>query len=134
MEGMSLYSSPLLGTPRKEHLVREVLYSDTAHNFGDETETGVTNVRMDMEEEEFSCIVDEEIKGHESDHTGMEIGGGGGITVLRDVRLGCGRESALTPIIDVSESRMIAFAMARRGEVGVMVSTLRRPHDMVSCR
>ena len=86
MEGMSLYSSPLLGTPRKEHLVREVLYSDTAHNFGDETDTGVTNVRIDIEEDVSSCVEDEEIDGQESDHTGMEIGGGGGITVLCDVK------------------------------------------------
>ena len=54
VEGISLYSSPLFGTPRKEHRVSDVLQSDTVHNLGEETETGVTNVRMDMEEEEPS--------------------------------------------------------------------------------
>ncbi len=52
MEGISLYSSPLFGTPRKLHRVSDVLYSDIAHSLGEETETGVTNVRIDMEEDE----------------------------------------------------------------------------------
>ena len=77
MEGISLLnSSPLLGTPRKLHRVREVLYRDTAHNLGAETDTGVTYVRMDMEEDDASLVG--KGMGQESDHTGMEIDGGGG--------------------------------------------------------
>ena len=43
---------------------------------GEETDTGVTNVRMDIDEEDGSSPG--KGMGQESDHTGMEIGGGGG--------------------------------------------------------
>lgn len=63
---ISLYSSPDFSTPRNAHLVREVLYSDTAHNFGDDTETGVAKVTMLIDEVSVFGI------GQERDHTGMD--------------------------------------------------------------
>jgi len=53
---------------------------------GEETDTGVTNVRMDMEEDDeslFGEVLEAVGKGigQERDHTGVEIGGGGGMAV-----------------------------------------------------
>jgi len=78
---MSLYSSPDFGTPKKEHLVSDVLYSDIAHSLGEETDTGVTNVRIDMDENEALCFGEDVGKevGQDKDQTGVEIGGGGGM-------------------------------------------------------
>ena len=55
--------------------MRDVLYSDTAHNFGDDTETGVANVTMLIEDDASLGT------GQERDHTGIESGGGGGTAV-----------------------------------------------------
>ena len=72
MVAMSLNSSPELPIPKNAHLVREVLYKDTAQSFGEDTETGVAKVTMLIDEEEEFGI------GHEKDHTGIDMGGGGG--------------------------------------------------------
>ncbi|EED87845.1 predicted protein [Thalassiosira pseudonana CCMP1335] len=55
----------------KEAAVNDVLHSETAHYLGDETETGVANVMMLIDEESDS----EKGLGQERDHTGKEIGG-----------------------------------------------------------
>lgn len=69
--------------PKKAHLVREVLYSETAHNFGDDTETGVANVTMLIDEDEVFGI------GQDRDHTGIDMGGGGGTTGVESVGCCC---------------------------------------------
>lgn len=78
MTATSLYSSPDFSRPKNAHLVREVLYSETAHSLGDDTDTGVAKVTMLMDEDEVLGI------GQESDHTGMDMGGGGGMGVEID--------------------------------------------------
>jgi len=40
---MSLYSPPFSNTPRNTHRVSEVLNSDIAHNFGNDTDTNRNN-------------------------------------------------------------------------------------------
>lgn len=62
---------------------------------GDETDTGVAKVTMDMDDE-----VPEPGKGigHDSDHTGIEMGGGGGTDVFFcNCGGGCDLENASTP-------------------------------------
>ena len=56
-----------------------------AQSFGDDTETGVTNVRMLIEVE--GLIEEPDVAngtGHERAQTGIDTGGGGGIGVVVD--------------------------------------------------
>jgi hypothetical protein len=39
MDGMSLYSSPEVGTPRNAQRVSEALYRDTANSLGEDVDT-----------------------------------------------------------------------------------------------
>lgn len=85
MEGISLYSSSDVGTPRNAQRVNVVLYRDIAHSLGDDTETGVTNVSMLIEDDGEGP---ERATGNgtvqERDQTGIEMGGGGGIGVVNN--------------------------------------------------
>jgi hypothetical protein len=120
VDEISLYSSPEFDTPKKEQRVSEVLYSDTAHSLGDETDTGVANVTIDMDDE-----VSEPGKGigHESDHTGIEMGGGGGIDVFFCKCGGGGdRENAPAPWFGISESSSAVSGMKEGSFMMVMLA------------
>lgn len=85
MEGISLYSSSDVGTPRNAQRVNVVLYRDIAHSLGDDTETGVTNVSMLIEDDgEGPERATGNGTGQERDQTGIEMGGGGGIGVVNN--------------------------------------------------
>lgn len=73
---MSLYSCPDSDTPRNTHLVSEVLKRDIAHNFGSDTDTGVTYVSMLILLLKYEPLGKVET-GHVKDQTGIDIGGGG---------------------------------------------------------